>query len=502
MEEKIGVVPSMQGKIDVVPSMKGKIRTDWLKIGIAAGIVVVIILGIIWITSLSKHSVISAGDTVKFDFTIKPSDGKEISNSTQLKVGSIAQSFGFLTNKLDEVLGNISIGEKKTVTLSADDAFGPYDDTKVIIENRTSIIGNTSVRDINRTFNVPSATFNQVFGEDAVLNKQYTSSSMIWTAKATEVSNESVKMSIENKAGEKLNVDAAMYVEIVGVSTDKIKIKLGADEKTVSTPNGNYSIKVAGTDIIATWNPVIGQEVDYGYSIVKVKSFNDTSVILDANNPYAGQNITITLKAESIVRKASVSNSSSSSAAKISGAPTLQTFVMTHCPYGTQMEKGVIPAYKLLKDKANFEIRFVSYTMHGDKEDTETKRQLCIREETSKFWEYLECFLQDETYASKCMQESGLDENSINDCMNSRAAGYWDEDKALNEQYGVQGSPTTVLDGVEKQIYPRSPEDVKKAVCGSFSSQPSECSQTLDSSNPSPGFGFSTSSSASSASCG
>lgn len=501
MEEKAGEVKSTQGKIDVVPSMQGKTKTDWLKVGIAAGIVIVIILGIIWITSLSRHSAISVGDTVKFEFAIKTADGKEISNSTQLKVGSIAQAFGLLTNKLDEMLGNISMGEKKTVTLSADDAFGPYDDTKIIIENRTSIIGNTSVREINRTFNVPSATFQQVFGENAVLNKQYTSSAMIWTAKAAEVSNESVKMSIENKAGEKLSVDAAMYVEIVEVAADKIKIKLGAEEKTVSTPNGNYSIKLAGTDITATWNPIVGQEISYGYSVVKVKGFNDTSVILDANNPYAGQNITITLKAESIIKKASVSNSSSSTA-KISGAPTLQTFVMTHCPYGTQMEKGIIPVYKLLKDKANFEIRFVSYTMHGDKEDTETKRQLCIREETGKFWEYLECFLQDETYASKCMQESGLDENSINDCMTNRASGYWDEDKALNTQYSVQGSPTTILDGEEKQIYPRSPEDVKKAVCGSFSSQPAECSQALDASNPSPGFGFSTSSSSSSASCG
>jgi hypothetical protein len=76
-------------------------------------------------------------------------------------------------------------------------------------------------------------------------------------------------------------------------------------------------------------------------------------------------------------------------------------------------------------------------------------------------------------------------------------------DKALNEEFGVQGSPTVILDGKEASVYPRDPASVAKALCAAFTSKPSECSSTFDTTNPSPGFGGgSASSSGSGASCG
>ncbi|HTY44247.1 MAG TPA: hypothetical protein VMC80_03315, partial [Patescibacteria group bacterium] len=38
--------------------------------------------------------------------------------------------------------------------------------------------------------------------------------------------------------------------------------------------------------------------------------------------------------------------------------PTVELFVMSYCPYGTQMEKAIIPVLNLLKDKVNFTLRF------------------------------------------------------------------------------------------------------------------------------------------------
>lgn len=488
-----------------VPAARKKI--SWIKVGIAVGILAAIIVGILWIAPLLKSPGVSKGDTVKFSYTFKFSDGKEISNTSEFKVGELGASFGLDSEKLDEMAAGMKIGESKTITLSAEDAWGEYSEDNLIVENRTSIIANLSVREINRTFDVPPAAFKQVFGEDAVLNKAYSpNSALIWSTKAVSVSNDSVKLSIENKAGEKLKIDEAMFVEIIEVSSDKLKMKLGAEEKTVNTTNGNYTISIVGNDIVAKWTPEIGQSIVYGFSMAKVLSFNDTSVVLDMNSEFAGKNVTVTLEALSVSAKAVApkesAKSSSSSTQKISGAPTLQTFVMSYCPYGTQMEKGVVKAHELLKDKANFEIRFVSYTMHGDKEDQENKRQICIREEhNDKFWAYLECFLEAGDYAG-CISSTGLDEAKINECMTTNADSYMEEDKALNTQYGVQGSPTNILNGKEVQIYPRSPEDVKKAVCDSFETQPDECSETLDTANPSPGFGYSTSSSSSSSSGG
>ena len=44
--------------------------------------------------------------------------------------------------------------------------------------------------------------------------------------------------------------------------------------------------------------------------------------------------------------------------------PTVELFVMTHCPYGTQAEKGILPVVDLLGQKMNFKIKFVDYAMH------------------------------------------------------------------------------------------------------------------------------------------
>ena len=65
-----------------------------------------------------------------------------------------------------------------------------------------------------------------------------------------------------------------------------------------------------------------------------------------------------------------------------SDKPEVELFVMTHCPYGTQAEKGFIPAIKALGDTINAKIRFVHYFMHAPEED-ETPKQVCIREEQS-----------------------------------------------------------------------------------------------------------------------
>jgi len=48
----------------------------------------------------------------------------------------------------------------------------------------------------------------------------------------------------------------------------------------------------------------------------------------------------------------------------------------------------------------------------------------------------------------------------------------------LAEQYGVTGSPTLIINGVEYSGS-RSSEAYKQAICDAFTTAPSECSQTL-----------------------
>jgi hypothetical protein len=203
-----------------------------------------------------------------------------------------------------------------------------------------------------------------------------------------------------------------------------------------------------------------------------------------------------------------IKSSGTSYSGKKNSGPLMQVFIMSHCPYGTQMVKGILPVWEKFQNKANIELRFVSYTMHGAQEDLDNNRIMCIREEqTSKLLAYLNCFVYadgSEAATQSCISSVGIDKSKLDSCVASRAAGYFEVDKALNTQYGVQGSPTIVIEGKESQVYPRDPATVAKALCDAFTgSKPNECSFSFDTTNPSPGFGGgSASSSGSGASCG
>ncbi|MEK6856142.1 MAG: thioredoxin domain-containing protein [Nanoarchaeota archaeon] len=204
-----------------------------------------------------------------------------------------------------------------------------------------------------------------------------------------------------------------------------------------------------------------------------------------------------------------------------SDKPVVDLFVMSYCPYGTQMEKGILPVVSLLKDKIDFKIRWVSYAMHGKKEVDENTVQYCIqKDQSSKYLSYLQCFLGSSDEAS-CLTSSGVDKNVLNSCVASADSQFkitelfndqsswlngqfpqYNIDKVANEQYGVQGSPTLVINGVQVQSG-RSPQAVLSAVCSSFNNAPSECSTSLATETPSAGFGYGSSGADSSAAaCG
>jgi len=184
-----------------------------------------------------------------------------------------------------------------------------------------------------------------------------------------------------------------------------------------------------------------------------------------------------------------------------SDKPKVELFIMSHCPYGTQAEKGLIPVIKVLGNKIDAKIRFVHYFMHGDKEEKETYNQLCIREEqSSKFLDYLACFLEDSNSA-RCLDKVGIDKTKLNSCLANKAKDYYASDSELSQGYGVQGSPSLVINGVEASS-DRNSQAFLDTVCSAFNVKPEECSQTLSSANPSAGFGYSASSDSGSASCG
>ena len=188
--------------------------------------------------------------------------------------------------------------------------------------------------------------------------------------------------------------------------------------------------------------------------------------------------------------------------------PTVELFVMSHCPYGTQMEKGMLPVVELLKGKIDYTVKFCSYAMHGAQEVEEEVKQYCIQKEFSdKYIPYLKCFLGDGKSA-QCVKNTGIDEAKLLSCYNKTDDQYkitqsfnnqstwlsgrypvFDIYKADNEKYGIQGSPGLVINGVVTNSA-RDPQSLLNAICAGFKELPAECATKLSTTTPSAGFGF------------
>ena len=183
-----------------------------------------------------------------------------------------------------------------------------------------------------------------------------------------------------------------------------------------------------------------------------------------------------------------------------SDKPKVELFVMTHCPYGLQAEKGILPVFAALGDKIDASIKFVSYFMHGDQEEQETYNQVCIRQEQAvKFNDYLNCFTI-EGDSAKCATQAGIDKAKLSGCVAGKAKTYYAADSALNEPYGVSGSPTLVINGVQSEAG-RDAASYLAGICAAFNNAPAECGQQLSSASPAAGFGAGMDASGSAASC-
>ena len=192
--------------------------------------------------------------------------------------------------------------------------------------------------------------------------------------------------------------------------------------------------------------------------------------------------------------------------------PVVEAFIMSHCPYGTQIEKGLIPVVELLGDKIDYEIKFVYYSMHPTSGEVEEQlNQYCIqKEQNPKFLPYLKCFLEAGD-GEACLAETGIDTAKLKTCTDATDEKYsvianlndkaswlsgnfpmFDIYKEDNDKYNVGGSPTLIVNGAEARSG-RDSASILATVCNAFTeeSRPEECDTELDASSPNPGFGYS-----------
>ncbi|MDD5639312.1 MAG: hypothetical protein PHR47_00700 [Candidatus Pacebacteria bacterium] len=204
---------------------------------------------------------------------------------------------------------------------------------------------------------------------------------------------------------------------------------------------------------------------------------------------------------------------------KKSDKPTVELFVMSHCPYGTQIEKGIIPVVEALGEKIDFSLKFCNYSMHGETELKEELNQYCIqKEQKDKLLPYLKCFLK-EGKSDECVASTGIDKTKLTTCTTNAEKEFnvianfksnkdyfgnfpsFNIFKADNEKYGVQGSPTLVINGVQIQSN-RDSNSLLKSVCSTFNNIPDICNKNISSETPATGFGTGTTASTTTGGCG
>ena len=179
-----------------------------------------------------------------------------------------------------------------------------------------------------------------------------------------------------------------------------------------------------------------------------------------------------------------------------SDQPLLEAFVVSKCPYGTQMQRILTEIVKNIPSfKENIKIEYLGsvsdnkvVSMHGEEEAEENLRQICLREEQGeKFWDYLGCHIK-KGEVDGCLGEAGVDKNKLDGCMKGKGVEYAQKDFEAAEKYQVTGSPGLVLNGkaVDEQAFSktedltmRSAEMVKTLLCCGFEQKPDFCSQEL-----------------------
>lgn len=192
----------------------------------------------------------------------------------------------------------------------------------------------------------------------------------------------------------------------------------------------------------------------------------------------------------------------------------LDVFVVSYCPFGLQMQRIMAEIIKDIPSLAdNIKIRYMGdvvdgkvTAMHGEQEATENLRQICIREEQpDKYWDYVSCFMEEQDATDSCLTEAGVDEGILDACMedNGKGVEYAQEDFDLQDQHGVTGSPTLIMNGERVSEFDfggRTAEAVKTLLCCGFNVQPGDCSEALSTSQAATSFAESYSSSSGSAS--
>lgn len=286
-----------------------------------------------------------------------------------------------------------------------------------------------------------------------------------------------------------------------GIKTEGIKVLTAqlAVQKAIDYINNNI-LKGQGTVSLKETQEVSGL---YKIKITFEQQQQDTDAYITKDGRYlfpVMQGNPIDLDENPTIGDSNASQITSCESLKKADKPILEAFIVSQCPYGTQMQRVLSKVVESVDLRDNIKVRYIGSisgnkitSMHGDEEAQENLRQICIREEqNNKYWDYTFCYIK-KGETEKCLSSTGVDKNALSACMSddSRGLKYAKEDFELSEQYGVQGSPTLVMGDNQIDEFSfggRTADALKTIICCAFNNKPSLCSQELSKDSAAVGF--------------
>lgn len=169
------------------------------------------------------------------------------------------------------------------------------------------------------------------------------------------------------------------------------------------------------------------------------------------------------------------------------GAPTLEMFVMSQCPYGTQAVNAVAEAKKQLGPAFALDIQYIGdggpgtlSSMHGDNEVKGDLAQVCaLQQAPDKALDMMVCQNKNAravaTNWKDCAKEVGIDSDELASCIEGdRGQKLLADSFAAARKRGADASPTIFLDGKPYEGG-RRPRDLVRAICGASKKAPAAC---------------------------
>lgn len=167
----------------------------------------------------------------------------------------------------------------------------------------------------------------------------------------------------------------------------------------------------------------------------------------------------------------------------------MEFYVMSQCPYGTEVEDAIAPVLEKMGDAVDFSINFIGggsaesgfSSLHGQPEVDEDIRQLCaMKIAPEKYMDYIVCQNKDirnaAANAETCAASAGIDFSELNACFEgAEGKQLLTESFAKANAAQAQGSPTIIVNGNDYNSG-RDALSFQKEIC-KYARWHSECSE-------------------------